>query len=67
MAKRKDLWENDNVQFARLLSEMRGIVTIKKSEMKELCASMDLSENEIDELFERADSAFIRIKEKNCP
>ena len=58
MAKRKSLWDNDNVQFARLLSEIAGIVNISKKDMKALCESMDLTEDDINELLDRAVNAF---------
>jgi len=62
MAKRKSLWENDNVQFIRLLAEMAGCVTISKKDMKALCDTMDLTPADINALLDRAVVAFERIK-----
>ena len=58
MAKSKSLWENDNVQFTRLLAEMAGVVSISDENMKELCESMDLTEEEIRSIMDRAVEAF---------
>ena len=46
------LWENDHVQFARLLAEI--VATQEKLDIDALCTSMDLTPDDIDELFERA-------------
>jgi hypothetical protein len=58
MAKRKSLWYNDNLQFARLLSEIAGCVSISKKDMKALCESMDLTQADINEIMDRAENAF---------
>ncbi len=49
-------WDNDHLQFARLLAEiqMTGPFIIS-DELKE---SMDLEENQIQEIFDRAQDAF---------
>tara|TARA_R110000787_G_scaffold336_2_gene1167 strand:+ start:3812 stop:4030 length:219 start_codon:yes stop_codon:yes gene_type:complete len=56
-------WENDDIQFARLLDEIQGNVTISDSDMEALCESMNLSKDEIFEIFERAQSKWDKIKE----
>jgi hypothetical protein len=58
-------WENNEIQFPRLLAEVRGVLT--REQMKDLCVSMDLSPSQVEELFQRADSAFLEIMEKHCP
>jgi hypothetical protein len=60
----KNLWKNNNIQFPRLLAEIAGIVSISKKDMKALCESMDLTKEEINELFDRAVDTFEKIKAK---
>ena len=55
-------WESDNIQFPRMLAEIRAI-GFSSGMYEELCASMDLSIDEIDEILERAESAWNKIKE----
>ena len=45
-------WEDDLVQFARLLCEIRAIQD--NFDVAGLCASMDLEESDLDELLDRA-------------
>lgn len=44
-------WEDDSIQFSRLISE---IVAAQTLDIDALCEAMDLTEQELDELFERA-------------
>lgn len=46
------LWKNDKVQFARLLSEI--VATQDTLDYDELCASMDCSRAEVDDILKRA-------------
>ena len=55
-------WNNNAVQFPRLLAELRAF-GLTKQQYAFLHESMDLSTDEIDELFERAESEWQRIKE----
>jgi hypothetical protein len=59
----EDLWKKDAVQFPRLLAEIRaiGLTTTQYGELNE---SMDLSRNEIDELLERAETEWQKLKAK---
>ena len=57
-----NLWDNDGIQFARLLSEIDGI-GLTDSQYMHLRDSMDLSNNEINEIFDRANKAFEAILE----
>jgi hypothetical protein len=50
-------WHRDDLQFPRLLAEIRAVGLTKK-QMAGLEASMDLSTEEIEGLFERAEKAF---------
>lgn len=49
------LWDNDLVQFARLLCEINAEVDISSGELRRLAESMDLDPDEVRELFDRAD------------
>jgi hypothetical protein len=53
-------WNNNYLQFARLLSECVATGTITITD--ELCDSMDLTYEEIGEILERAQSAFDEVK-----
>ena len=53
-------WNNDKVQFARLLCE---IAATQELDVDELMESMDLSEEGIQELFDRADAVWEHAKE----
>lgn len=59
---RRTLWERDEVQFPRLLAEISA--TQDSLDVAALADSMDLSEQEVNELFERADTAWETQKEK---
>lgn len=52
---------NDGVQFARLLSEIMACCDLSDS-MQDLCESMDLEEDEIMSIFERAEVSFEKQK-----
>lgn len=56
----KSAWEDDNIQFARLLAEIRAVGLTNK-QYRDLMDSMDLTRAQIDELLTRADNAFERI------
>lgn len=55
------LWERDDIQFPRLLAEIQG-VGLTRTQYEALSDSMDLIPGEIDDLLERADSAWQRHK-----
>ena len=59
------IWEDNNIQFPRLLAEIASTVEITEPQFAELCASMDLSRDEVNELFERAEVEWQRIKEES--
>jgi hypothetical protein len=54
-----DPWEMDHVQFPRLIAE---IVATQDIDLKALAESMDLSEGDLDSLFDRANTAWESIK-----
>jgi hypothetical protein len=60
----RDLWEIDEVQFPRLLAEIKA-VGLTPDQVNCLRASMDLSKEEIHELLDRAEDAFETMKEKH--
>jgi len=58
------LWDNNRVQFARLLSEIYANIELTDEQWRSLEESMDLSRDEILSLFERADEVFQKSKRR---
>lgn len=56
-----DNWNNDFIQFARLLAELDDV---SEDTMQVLCGSMDLTTDQIHEIFDRAQTCWGRIKRK---
>jgi len=54
-----DLWNNNSIQFPRLIAE---IAATQELDLESLSESMDLTIDEVKELFERADVEFEAIK-----
>ncbi len=54
-------WPNDDIQFPRLLAEVRGVMTAHM--FRELRESMNLEPAELTELFDRADEIWEKIKQ----
>ncbi len=59
----KETWDRDDIQFPRLLAEIKAVGLTGK-QMDELRASMDLDSNRIHELLDRAEESFEAIKEQ---
>ena len=59
----KDLWKDNSIQFPRLLAEI--VATQENLDMEALSESMGLEIARIEELFERADAEFEKIKAKH--
>ena len=57
-------WEDDSVQFPRLLVEI--MATQDTLDMKEIAKSMDLTLEDVNELFDRADHAWGRAKAREA-
>lgn len=57
-------WQDDNLQFARLLSEIYAC-GLNEYQYVDLCESMSLTKEEINNIFDRAESAFNIIKLEN--
>lgn len=59
------LWDNDLIQFARLLDEITGVLDdeeVRTRLMRDLMHTMDLSLEELDSLFARAERVWERAK-----
>ena len=52
-------WEDDHIQFPRLIAEI--IATQEKLDVATLCEALDISLEELDSLFERAQVAWARL------
>jgi hypothetical protein len=61
----KEQWNNDRVQFARLLCELTACMNPSLSEWKDLCESMDLTLSEVEDLFQRAEKVWEDAKNAN--
>ncbi len=63
--KAQSSWKDNSVQFPRLIAEldMAGVFSSPKV-IRDLTASMDLSEDEILEIVDRATAKFNEIKRK---
>jgi len=60
----KELWKNDKIQFARLISEAEAIGLFTNKAYKELGKEMDLEPDNISELIDRAQKVFDQSKRK---
>jgi hypothetical protein len=49
-------WDNNELQFARLIAEIEAAGGFTKRLVQDLCTSMDLEKNQITELIDRAQS-----------
>lgn len=56
-------WNNDAIQFPRLLCEI--IATQDNLDIQALAESMDLTVGQVNELFDRANTAWESIKQGN--
>lgn len=57
------LWGRDDVQFPRLLAEIKA-AGLPPEVMRQLCSSMELSPEQVHELLDRAEETFEAIKEQ---
>lgn len=60
--RRKPVWLDNDIQFPRLLAEIRATWDVTPEQYRALADSMDLDPERIDELFDRAQDAWERIK-----
>lgn len=61
----ESIWGDDNVQFARLLSEIHA-AGLTNEQVLTISESMDLPPAQIQELFERAEVSFEESKQTYC-
>ena len=66
-----DLWNNDKIQFIRLLAEIHAL-GLCHEDKNVLCSSMDISRTQLEELFQRAENQWEELKadyinSKNSP
>lgn len=57
-------WANNAIQFPRLLAEILATVHIEEDQRQAICQSMDITSEELDELFDRAEEEWRLIKER---
>jgi len=55
-----DKWENNSIQFPRLLAELQGLLTF--DQLSSVAESMDLEEKQVEELLNRAITEWEGIK-----
>jgi hypothetical protein len=55
-----NVWEDDSIQFPRLLAEISA--TQESLDFEALASSMDLTVEEVSDLFDRADNAWEKAK-----
>lgn len=60
----KNLWDDDLIQFARLICEISANVEISDNDWLALYQSMDLQPRDLHELFDRANKRWEEHKEK---
>jgi hypothetical protein len=53
-------WKDNHIQFARYIAEIGR--NLSKKQTDDLCASMDLSYDQINEIVDRAEIEWIRVK-----
>lgn len=58
----RDLWKNNAVQFPRLIVELESAGAFTPEVMEYLCSSMDLHEDNISELIDRAEVIWNKAK-----
>lgn len=64
VSEQSPLWLNNEVQFARLLCEL--VANCDDLKIRDVCESMDLSQDELNELFDRANDVWENAKLKFC-
>ncbi len=57
----QDRWEDDSIQFPRMLAELQG-VGLTALQYKQLKGTMDLESVEVDHILERADNVWQKQK-----
>ena len=57
-------WLDNSIQFPRLIAEIAATCEISQKSIDDLCESMDLNIDEVNELFDRAHNEWEEIKTK---
>ena len=57
-------WRNDAIQFPRLISELLATSALNATVIEELAVSMDVSVEQLNDILDRADTAWNDIKER---
>lgn len=55
-------WNNDHLQFARLLAEMVANISFTHEQITRLADSMDLANDDVHDLLDRAQNAWDDVK-----
>jgi hypothetical protein len=64
---KKDLWNKNEIQFPRLLAELAATDAFTPEVVAQLCELTDLTAEQIDELLDRAQVEWEKVKLVNCP
>ena len=62
---KKTPWDNDRIQFARLIAEIEANGGFTKSLLSDLCVSMDLNHDDVCQIIDRAQTFWDKTKIKN--
>lgn len=62
-----DLWQDNSIQFPRLIAELVACGAFTPEVMRDLTESMDLDAVEIYELIDRAQGQWESVKRMHCP
>jgi len=63
----KEKWEDNTIQFPRLIAEICANVEFKPEHWQDLQDSMNITEDELNELFDRANDEWEAKKSEYCP
>jgi hypothetical protein len=63
---REDLWSDDSIQFTRLVAEIAAM-GLADEDRAELCGRLDLEGEELQELFQRAETTWEQMKRELLP
>ena len=59
-------WNDNAIQFPRLIAEISANVEITDKEWEDMCDSMDVTPVELEQLFNRASAEWERLKAEIC-
>lgn len=62
-----DLWQDNSIQFPRLIAELEACGAFTPQVLRDLAESMDLSQTELSELVTRAQAVWESKKQQHCP